>query len=72
MCIDDIKNKTFDERKIYDVKNERGNQKCKLIQQTDFLFIFQPLYVESELDKRTVCIGKVDWFLRKDLVRDSC
>jgi len=62
-----VKNKFLDERKIYDVKDEsRGIRlKCKLIQQTDFLFIFRPIEVKKELDKRVICISKVNWFLNQ-------
>lgn len=73
LSIDNIKEKTFNENKYYDVKDEsRGIVvKCKIIQQTDFLFVFQPLNVMRELDKRIICIAKVNWFLNRGLVKDS-
>jgi hypothetical protein len=62
----------LDENKNYLVKSEgRGRKKCRLIQQTNFLFVFQPLEISNELDKRVICIAKVNCFLDRTLIKET-
>lgn len=72
LSIERVNSKFLNEKKIYDVKDEsRGVRlKCKIIQQTDFLFIFKPIEVLKELDKRVICISKVSWFINQSLAKE--
>ncbi len=69
-----IRNKCLSEEKIYDVKDESRQirTECKLVQQTDFLFIFKPIKIRTQLDKREICISKVNWFLNPVLAKELC
>jgi len=71
LTINEIKSVSLKVGKTYVVRVvNRGKLECKLIQQTEILFIFKPLEITEKMDKSSICIYKSDWLMDKTVIRE--
>lgn len=64
-----IKNLELDESKRYDIRvNQVKIKNCKLVQQTDWLFVFEEMFKPENKYKKKLCIQKVEYYLNNIVI----